>query len=603
MDRNKKEVYNGRSMDRNRKEANKARNKKKKQEKAKAALMKAIPVVVAIVLIIAVIGIFYGQKIIDKYSYSKEYENLFEYYDLVGDKQMAVVINDEKCTYKGVYQDGVAYLPFVLVEEKFSDHFYLNTDERILLYATATEIYKAEIGLENKFYYCDDAKQELDYAPVMMMGEEVFVAADYLAKFVGFTYDYFSQPDRMNVYTKEMQYPVVVAKKDTAVRTLGGVKSPILEDVLEGESMYLIQEMDDWAKVRSKSGYIGYVEKKHYQENGDMDIKSVTGPEVTLEYTNIAMDKKVNMAFHQVFGEGGNATFDSYIGRTKGVNVVAPTWYRILDDEGTIEDISSQSYVNSAHALGMQVWAVWTDVDYQIDMTAILHDSQKRKALVDEIVTRAKEKGIDGVNIDFETVKSEAGEDFEQFLRELSIQTHAANLVLSVDNYAPTASTMHYNRTEQGKVADYVIVMGYDEHWSTSKEAGSVASVDFVEYGITATIQEVPAEKVINAIPFYTRIWKTSNGEVKSETVGIEAAKKWVEDNNITLEWKNDVCQYYGETTINGVLYQIWMEDKESIQVKLSVMSTNGIAGVASWKLGLEDPQLWDAIQGYLLQE
>lgn len=220
--------------------------------------------------------------------------------------------------------------------------------------------------------------------------------------------------------------------------------------------------------------------------------------------------------------------------------------------------------------------------------------------MVSSLISYALQYGVDGINVDFETVGADYGDDFVQFLRELSIQTHANNLVLSVDNYAPTASTMYYNRAEQGLVADYVVVMGYDEHWASSQIAGSVASINFVETGIQRTMEEVPAEKIINAIPFYTRLWKTNGGTVSCETIGMELAQNWVDSNGVELYWDNETCQYYGELQKDGTLYQIWMEENESIQVKLNVMDANNIAGVAEWKLDFENPSVWDVIEAYV---
>ncbi len=305
------------------------------------------------------------------------------------------------------------------------------------------------------------------------------------------------------------------------------------------------------------------------------------------------------MAFHQVFSQAANSTYDSYMADVKGVNVIAPTWFRITDNEGTLECFAGSEYVIKAHNAGIEVWAVVTDVDYEVDMGAILSSSEKRTKLINELIAYAQQYSLDGLNIDFETIGSDYGDDFIQFLRELSIQTHANNIVLSVDNYAPTASTMYYNREEQGLVADYVIIMGYDEHWGGSQTAGSVASINFVENGILNTLKEVPAEKVINAIPFYTRLWKTEGGTVSSEAIGMDMAQNWVDTNGVELYWDNETCQYYGEIQKDNVLYQIWMEEEESIQVKLNVMDANHLAGVAEWKLNFERDSVWDCIETY----
>ena len=181
------------------------------------------------------------------------------------------------------------------------------------------------------------------------------------------------------------------------------------------------------------------------------------------------------------------------------------------------------------------------------------------------------------------------------------METHANGIILSVDNYALASVTGFYDREEQGNVADYVVIMGYDEHWASSPEAGSVASIGYVERGIKETIAQVPARKVINAVPFYTRIWRTNDeGKVGSETIGMQLQNEWIAQVGITPAWDNEACQNYGETTIGGKLCQIWMEDAESLEVKLNVMDSYELAGVAEWKLGFETPDIWDVFEEYM---
>ena len=204
------------------------------------------------------------------------------------------------------------------------------------------------------------------------------------------------------------------------------------------------------------------------------------------------------------------------------------------------------------------------------------------------------------MNIDFENISLDAGEPFVQFIRELSIPCRKYGIVLSVDNYVPMDHTDHYDRAEQGAVADYVIIMGYDEHYNGSDEAGSVASIGFVEKGIENTVADVPKEKVINALPFYTRIWETGADGISSQAVGMEMAQTYVADHQIATRWDEETCQNYGEFQDGDRLCQVWLEDAESIKVKLNIMEKYEIAGVAAWRLGFETADVWDVIGEYM---
>lgn len=575
------------------------KRKKKRKKQRQAMLAKAIPVVIAIVLIIALVGIFYGETLIESVYYTSEREDLYQYFELVESDDVAMIMQDAHIDEKAKLVDGNCYFDMATVEKYFTDRFYINKEEGIVLYTTEKDIYKTYIGEEYSSYTVAGAENALSCPAALLIGEELYLSADYVKIFTNFTYEYFAEPNRMLLYTEWGTRQYANITKDTKLRYQGGVKSPILKDLPEGEKVFVLEVMEKWSKVITEDALIGYVENKRLEE-GEMMTQTPATDAVVLNYQSISREGKINMAFHQVFSQGANSTYDAYMAETKSVNVIAPTWFRVKDEEGTLECIASTEYVTKAHNKGIEVWAVVTDVDYSVNIGAILSSSEKREAMVSTLITYAQQYDLDGINVDFETVGAEYGDDFVQFLRELSIQTHANNIVLSVDNYAPTASTMYYNRAEQGLVADYVVIMGYDEHWSSSQVAGSVASINFVEQGILNTMEEVPAEKIINAIPFYTRLWKTSGGTVSCETIGMDLAENWVNTSGVELYWDNETCQYYGEIQKDGTLYQIWMEDSESIQVKLSVMEANNIAGVAEWKLDFENPVVWDVIEAYV---
>lgn len=575
------------------------KRKRRKKKKRQAMLAKALPVFIAIALIILIVGVFYGETLIESVYYTSERVDLNQHFEIVEQDDVAMLWNDVKVDEKAKLIDGICYFDLETVSKYFTDRFYVNTEEGIVLYTTATDIYKTYIGDDFSSYYISEAENMLSHPAALMQDEMVYLSADYVKMFANFSYEYFAEPNRMMIYTEWESRQSASILKETKLRYQGGVKSPILKDLAEGETVYILEEMETWTKVITEDAFIGYVENKR-MEAGDAVAQTPATGAVEPGYQSISREGKINMAFHQVFVAEANNTYDSYTADMKSVNVIAPTWFRVTDNEGTLQSIASSTYVDKAHNDGLEVWAVVTDVDYDVDMGAILSSSEKRAKMISDIMTYASELGVDGINIDYETIGAEYGDDFVQFLRELSIQTHADDIVLSVDNYAPTASTMYYNRAEQGLVADYVVVMGYDEHWGGSQTAGSVASIGFVESGIQKTMEEVPAEKIINAIPFYTRLWKTEGGTVSSEAIGMDMAQNWVDTNGVELNWNNEACQYYGEVQKDNVLYQIWLEEEESIQVKLNVMDANNIAGVAEWKLGFEKDSVWDIIEAYM---
>ena len=352
--------------------------------------------------------------------------------------------------------------------------------------------------------------------------------------------------------------------------------------------------------MATEDGFLGYVENKRLKNQHSETLIPVTDYQEP-EYTSIRRDYKINLGWHQVTSESANSTLESVLDGITGMNVISPTWFFLSDDDGNFVSIGSTDYVNKAHSRGLEVWALLDNFTYDVNTKEILSYTSKRAKLIEGLVNEALALGVDGINVDLEQVSSEAGEDYVEFLRELSISCRANNLVLSVDNYVPKNYNAHYDWKEQGKVADYVIIMGYDEHYGGSQEPGSVASIGYVEEGISTMVQSVPPEKVINAVPFYTRIWETSGGEVKSQAVGMSAVQKFLSDRNIEAVWDEDTCQNYAEVQDGDSFYQVWIEDARSLEVKMNIMKSYNIGGVAAWKLGYEKghPEVWDVLSGF----
>lgn len=559
-------------------------------------MKKAIPVIIAVALIIIIGAGYIGMKFLGRYSYSKEYADLNEYYAVSGE-ETAIVLQDEVVEEKALLWDGSYYFDYATVRKYFNDRFYVDKTEGLLLYTTAVDTIRTEIG-SNSFVQ-DGAAVEENYILSFYEGETLYIAADYVKKFCNYSYEAFTEPNRLQVYTQWGEIQTASITKDTAVRFQGGVKSDILKDVKKGDTVTVLEEMETWSKVKTTDAVIGYVENKRLSEKTATEQILVTDY-VEPEFTSLTRDHKINLAWHQVWSADANSTLDSMLASTKSVNVISPTWFSLSDNEGNFTNIASTSYVSRAHEMGLEVWALIDNFSTEIDTKTILSSTTKRAYLIGNLVQTVKDYGIDGINIDFEQVVMDAGDDYIQFIRELSVVCRKEGIVLSVDNYVPTGYTAHYNREEQGLFVDYVIIMGYDEYYSGSPEAGPVASIQFVENGIADTVAVVPQNKVINAVPFYTRVWKTENGELTSEAVSMDVATQFVANNGVETYWNETTCHNYGEAQIGDIFYQVWLEDTQALQDKLNVMKKYNIGGVAEWKLGMENPAAWDLIEAYM---
>lgn len=553
-------------------------------------MKKKLPVIIAVVLIIVIVAITAGMKILERFSYSKERMDANAYYGLETGEEVALVLNNEIIEEKGRLSEGRCYLSLDTVHAYLNDRFYADYNEGLLLYTTPDTIIRAEAG----------AAGEEGYIPAFLENGTMYVALDYVKKYTNFSFTLYQEPNRAVLTTSWSEHQAADIGKDTAVRYQGGVKSDILTDVAAGDKVIVLEEMENWSKVATADGYLGYVENKRLENRRSETLIPVTDYQEP-EYTSIRRDHKISLGWHQVTSESANSTLESVLDGISGMNVISPTWFFLSDDEGNFVSIGSTDYVNTAHSRGLEVWALLDNFTYDVNTKQILSYTSKRAKLIEGLVKEALALGVDGINVDLEQVSSDAGEDYVEFLRELSISCRANNLVLSVDNYVPKNYNAHYNWKEQGVVADYVIIMGYDEHYGGSQEPGSVASIGYVEEGISTMVQSVPPEKVINAVPFYTRIWETVGGEVKSQAVGMSAVQKFLSDRNIEVVWDETTCQNYAQVQEGDSFYQVWIEDARSLEVKMNIMKNYNLGGVAAWKLGYEKghPEVWEVLSGF----
>ncbi|MBR5317310.1 MAG: SH3 domain-containing protein [Lachnospiraceae bacterium] len=556
-----------------------------------------IPVLVAIALIIVIGGGAVGSLLLSKYSYSDEKMDLNENFNITKADEVAIVLQNEHIETKAKLFQGTHYLDFVSMQKLLNDRFYHDVTEGLLLYTTPTEIIRTEVG--SSVYTVGSESVETDYQISFYEDETLYVALDYVRNYTNFSYEPYFEPNRMQLTTQWPETTTAEVKRDTQIRYRGGVKSDILREVEKGETVTVLEKMENWTKVKTYDAFIGYVPSK-VLKNEETFVPNVEPNYVEPEYTSLTRDYKINMGWHQVMSEAANATLDNAVMANSNMNVISPTWFSLKSIDGDIRCIATQDYVDKAHKMGMEVWALVDNFDKDVSTYQTLSKTTSRTNLIRNLMTQVLKFDIDGINVDFENVSYDAGEPYVQFLRELSIQCRKEGIVLSVDNYVPREYTAHYNRKEQGIVADYVIIMGYDEHWGGGGVAGSVASIGFVEDGIAQTVADVPANKVINAVPFYTRVWKTKGDSVTSEAIDMETAQNFIKNNGVNMSWDPETAQNYGEVEKGNTLYQIWMEDKDSIEAKLAVMRKYNIGGVAAWKLGYETPDIWDMIAKYM---
>lgn len=560
-----------------------------------------LSVIIAILLILVIAGGALGKVLLDKYSYSKEEADWNEFYQVSESDRSAIILQDEMVEEQALIRDDVCYFDLATVHKYMNEVFYADMTEKLLLYANPTEVIRTTFGETS--YTTTEGTQDAGYVISFVEGDTVYVAADYVKLFTNYSYDCYDR--HVQVYTEWGTRQVAQLKKDTAVRLRGGVKSPILTQAAKGDTLEILEQMETWSKVKTSDSVIGYVENKRLGDITEETETPVTDYQEP-EYTALTSDSKICLGWHSIGGVGGNDTLYSMVSGTKGMNVIAPTWFSLTDENGSIRNFGTANYVTTAHNMGLQVWGVVDNFNYAnetgtaISTLNMLSSTTSRQNFVRNVTDAAVSLGLDGINVDFEQLSSDCGPHYVEFIRELSIQCRNMGLVLSIANYVPFNFNDYYRLDIQGQVADYVIIMGYDEHWHGSKDPGSVASISYVSGGLDRTLQEVPANKVVNALPFYTILWKTEGTDVTDEYITMNNEADFMNRAGVTAEWDEETCQNYAEWTSGNATYQIWLEDAESIAVKLNMMATKNIGGVAVWRLGYGTQAAWELINAYL---
>lgn len=587
---------------------------RKPQSKRRRKRNLGIKIALLIILVIAaVVGAFLWKR----YSPSDEEYDRNAYFGIEQEGQLAITVDNQVVEPLGMIADGKAYIQYEIVRDHINSRFYWDPNENTLLYTLPTDMVSVEVG--SKDYSVSNEKQSEDYVILRTDGSTAYIALDFIQQYTNIDYEVYDDPSRVMIVTDWGETTVAEVRRDTQVRYQGGVKSPILTQISKGDEVTIVEREENWKKVRTKDGFIGYVKNSALR---DEETKEISRDFEEQEFTNISKDYTINMVWHNVTNSDANSGVLEMIAQTKGLTTIAPTWFHVADTDANLTSIASTEYVNYAHQSNIEVWAAIRDFDGGIDSYEesyeVLSHTSKRTKLINQLISEALRVGIDGINVDFERISEDCGEHFIQFIRELSVRCRQNGLVLSVDNYVPMGYNMQYDRKEQGIVADYVVIMGYDEHYAGSPEAGPVSSYDFVKNGIEATLEEVPAEKVISGIPFFTRLWQetpkteeeiataagTDEAEyttnVTSEALGMTAAADTVAQAGVTATWDEDAQQNYATWEVEGVTYKIWLEDAESIEPKLKLMKENGLAGTAAWALGQESSDIWTLIQQYV---
>ena len=561
----------------------------KEQQKKKAA-----PVLVVLILIVLVGAAGVVSFLINRYKPGTEYMAGNEYFNLTDENSVALIQNGELLEEQAVLIGGEPYAAYTYVESQLNSCFYWDEETKGILLTTSGGVQTLLPG--------DAAVAKTPGGQPAVQQEsdgKVYISLDVVKEYTDLDYAYYSDPNRVVIRNEWVGVEQATVQSDTAqVRQKGGIKSLILADVQKGDTLLYLENLDNWCKVMTADGYTGYIQTEDISEPEAIEARTAKKD----SYERITRDHKINLVWHQSTSTESNDAMAEMTAEMTGVNVISPTWFSVTDETGTISSLASADYVKLAHDAGREVWGLIDNFNETFDETTDLAYASVRSRIIEQLLAEAASCGMDGINVDFENLKEAGIPHYLQFLRELTSAAHAQNLVVSVDTPVPQAYTMYYQRGEQARFVDYMIVMAYDEHFAGSEEAGSVSSLPFVQQAVEEMTRVMPADQVICGIPFYTRVWTEKFGQsaITSEVLGMDGAKNYAKENQMTETWDASLGQNVATVETSDARYTIWMEDEQSMEEKLKVIQSADLAGVAEWKLGFECADVWSLISEYI---
>lgn len=561
----------------------------KEQQKKKAA-----PVLVVLILIVIVGAAGVVSFLINRYKPGTEYMAGNEYFNLTDENSVALIQNGELLEEQAVLIGGEPYAAYTYVESQLNSCFYWDEETKGILLTTSGGVQTLLPG--------DAAVAKTPGGQPAVQQEsdgKVYISLDVVKEYTDLDYAYYSDPNRVVIRNEWDGVEQATVQSDTAqVRQKGGIKSLILADVQKGDTLLYLENLDNWCKVMTADGYTGYIQTEDISEPEAIEVRTAKKD----SYERITRDHKINLVWHQSTSTESNDAMAEMTAEMTGVNVISPTWFSVTDETGTISSLASADYVKLAHEAGREVWGLIDNFNEAFDETTDLAYASVRSRIIEQLLAEAASCGMDGINVDFENLKEAGIPHYLQFLRELTSAAHAQNLVVSVDTPVPQAYTMYYQRGEQARFVDYMIVMAYDEHFAGSEEAGSVSSLPFVQQAVEEMTRVMPADQVICGIPFYTRVWTEKFGQsaITSEVLGMDGAKNYAKENQMTETWDASLGQNVATVETSDARYTIWMEDEQSMEEKLKVIQSADLAGVAEWKLGFECADVWSLISEYI---
>ena len=564
------------------KEKQKPKRKMSKEEveKKKKMIKKTFFIILASIVFIIVAFIANDYIILDK------------------NKKTNLVINNKNVTSNLkndiVIEDNIIYLSKADIANFFDKYIYDEEETNQII--TTYDKKMASIGFEENTITINGSKKDI-YAHVIKKGEEEYLPISEMKDVYDIEIQNIENTKVITMDSLNKEQKRAIVASNLPVNSSTEIVAKTLDRVKKGDSVIVVSSDKGYSKIRTQNGKIGYV-KADKLENEYVVREDMTEEKQVEGKINLTWD------YFSKFGSAPQREGTSI----EGINVVSPAFF-YLDEKGELKENigeKGKAYIQWAHENGYKVWPMFSNAEAatkSLSITSeIMNSYEKRQKLIEKIVDACVEYKIDGINMDFENMKQEDKDMYSRFIIELTPRLKEIGLVTSVDVTAPDGGetwSMCFDRHVIGDVADYIVFMAYDQYGISSTKPGTTAGYNWVKLSLNKFLktEENESDKIILAIPFYTRVWTTdSNGKTTSKTVDMRNIDKVIPEGT-QKQWDDELKQNYVEYTDNGSKKQIWIEDIDSLKAKVSLITQNNLAGVGSWQKGMETDEVWGMLK------
>ncbi len=295
--------------------------------------------------------------------------------------------------------------------------------------------------------------------------------------------------------------------------------------------------------------------------------------------------------------DGTAASHASTWAHAAAAAILSPTGWQVESDGG-LQGTPDPVTLAAAAAAGRKVWPVLKNDDAGPSGTdLLLNSASASSALIAAVVSQVRSLDLAGVNLDFEGVPGSDESALTALAGQLSTALRAAGAGLSIDVVPHTpagtnSASAAYDDPGLAAVADYLVVMAYDES-TEAGQPGPVAGVDWQAAELDGTMSGVPADKIVLGIPLYARSW---SGEQVTAGGYPSMVAQALGEADVSYDYDFPAATPVLVSDPGGVPTQLWFDDADSLLRKIDAISSLGLAGVAAWVAGDEDPNFWSVI-------